>query len=152
MCVCSKCPEIWEDTEAVSPKGWTASQWALRNTDDFSMWIWHSDNTKFLRHSSSGTSSASSFSSLGKPVQPHKHLCDPTCLFHLTLYNMPQAKKVGDVAKKHHCTSLPVRYCWAAANEAVKSVNPKRTKPLSASLGDASVTVMWLIAHLPAQK
>ncbi|XP_009696776.1 PREDICTED: small VCP/p97-interacting protein, partial [Cariama cristata] len=35
--------EVWEDTEAASPQGWAAVLRALRKTDDFSTWVWHSD-------------------------------------------------------------------------------------------------------------
>lgn len=119
----------------MSPQVWAASQWTLRSTDDFSMWIWYNDKTKYLRHSSSGTSSASSFfQSLGKP---HQHLCGPSCLFHLTLVDTPEAKK----AKKQHCASSPLSGTLRLLPEAVQRVSPKRAHPLSASLGDASVTL-----------
>lgn len=102
--VCSRYPEVWEDTEAVSPQGWAASQWAQRNTDDSS--IWHSDRTKYLRQLIKHCQQL--FQSLGKPVQPHQHSCDPTWLFLLTAVQHLKPQKnqaLVSISRRCFCNS-----------------------------------------------
>lgn len=116
------------------------------------MWIWQSDNTKFLRHSSSGTSSASRFSRIWESLSSPINICviPPVCstLLYTTRHRLSGRQSKEATLNLHPCQVLQGSSQWGSEKR-----KPKKNQTLvSISRRCFCNSVVWQTACLPDLK